>query len=99
MKSDTLECPVEFAIKIIQGKWKPRIIWELRQGKTRYSELLRKMPEVSEKMLTQHLRQLEANGVVTRYIYDERPPRVEYDLTTRGKELMVVLRQLGAWVE
>lgn len=83
---------------VIGGKWKALILWELEEnGVRRFGELRRGLPGVSEKMLIQQLRELEEDGIVTREIFAEVPPRVEYELTELGSSLNRALRPLGAW--
>lgn len=83
---------------VISGKWKTLILWELSaQGTRRFAELRRGLPGVSEKMLTQHLREMETDGLVHRRVYPEVPPRVEYSLTEEGSSLNVALESLGDW--
>ena len=81
-----LHCPVEVTLSVIGGKWKPLILWHLYQGRVRrFLELQRMIPGITRKMLTQHLRELERDGVVARQIFDEMPLRVEYSLTKYGQ--------------
>lgn len=90
-------CGIDAAIDVVGGKWKVLILWELSAGARRFGELKRGLPGVSEKMLIQHLRELERDEVVHREVYHEVPPRVEYSLTPIGVELNDALRPLGAW--
>lgn len=92
-------CKAELALRVIQGRWKVLILRELIDGVRRFSELQRSLTGVSQKVLTAQLRELEADGVVTRTIYPQVPPRVDYALTTLGRELIPVLEQLHAWGE
>ena len=85
------------AINIIGGKWKPIILHMLSEGTMRFGELKRNIPPVSQKMLTQQLRELEADGIVNRKVYAEVPPKVEYSLTDRGVTLKPVLQDLYTW--
>ncbi|WP_250008043.1 helix-turn-helix domain-containing protein [Actinoplanes sp. M2I2] len=83
---------------VISGKWKVLILWELHHhGVRRFAELRRGLPGVSEKMLTQHVRELEEDGLVRREVYPEVPPRVEYSLTDDGTSLNASLASLGLW--
>jgi DNA-binding HxlR family transcriptional regulator len=90
-------CPVEAAIDVFGGKWKPLILWWLHQGTHRFAELRRRIPGITEKMLTQHLRELEADGVVARVVYATVPPKVEYSLTDYGRSLKRALRAICDW--
>ena len=91
-------CGLDAAMDVISGKWKTLILWELEaHGTRRFAELRRGLPGVSEKMLTQHLRELEFDGLVHRRVYPEVPPRVEYRLTEDGSSLIAALDSLGAW--
>ncbi|MET9846358.1 winged helix-turn-helix transcriptional regulator [Streptomyces ossamyceticus] len=91
-------CGIDAAFDVLSGKWKGFILWELEvHGVRRFAELRRGMPGVSEKMLTQHLRELEEDGLVHREVYAEVPPRVEYSLTEDGRTLNRALEPLGAW--
>ncbi|MGE4298509.1 MAG: winged helix-turn-helix transcriptional regulator [Desulfovibrionaceae bacterium] len=93
-------CSMELAIMMIGGKWKPIIIWLLgAHGTVRFGELRRLMPNVSQKMLTQQLRELEADGLVLRQAHPENPPRVDYSLTSQGATLIPVLEHLHAWAQ
>lgn len=92
-------CPVELTLDVIGGRWKPVILAHLKEGVHRYGELRRRMPGISEKMLTQQLRELESDGLVTRRAFDDRPPRVEYSLTTEGAALGPALQLLYEWGE
>ena len=91
------ECPFIFTLSLMGKRWKPAILWKLSQGVTRFGQLKREIPPISEKMLTQHLRELEKDQLITRTIYPEVPPRVEYELTKLGKTLEPILRQLDMW--
>ncbi|MEV0933802.1 winged helix-turn-helix transcriptional regulator [Streptomyces phaeochromogenes] len=96
-------CGLDAAVDVVGGKWKPMILWELHVGGTlRFGELRRNIggghsPGISEKVLSQQLRELEADGVVHREVYGEVPPRVEYSLTELGKALNTALLPLGEW--
>jgi DNA-binding HxlR family transcriptional regulator len=91
-------CPVEVTLAVIGGKWKPLILWHLYEGGVRrFLELQRMIPGITRKMLTQHLRELERDGVVARQIFDEMPLRVEYSLTKYGRTLRPLMRVLSDW--
>lgn len=97
MRKRPYVCGLDAAVEVIGGKWKVLILWALAQQRCRFGELRRLVPGVSEKVLTQQLRELEADGIVHREIYDEVPPKVEYSLTEMGEALNTALRPLGAW--
>ncbi|WP_235854658.1 winged helix-turn-helix transcriptional regulator [Nonomuraea aridisoli] len=83
---------------VVAGKWKALILWELHHyGTRRFAELRRGLPGVSEKMLIQHLREMEEDGLVHREVYREVPPKVEYSLTEHGVSLNAALAPLGKW--
>ncbi len=88
---------LDASIDVVGGKWKVLILWTLSSGTRRFGELKRSLDGVSEKMLIQHLRELERDEVVHRRVHHEVPPRVEYSLTGVGTELIEALRPLGAW--
>ena len=91
-------CGIDAAMDVISGKWKVLILWELHHhGIRRFAELRRGLPGVSEKMLIQHLREMEEDGLVRREVYREVPPKVEYSLTKDGASLNTALASLGAW--
>lgn len=94
-----LDCPLVGALNVIGGKWKPMILHMLSSGTLRYGELKKNIPPVSQKMLTQQLRELETDGIVRRTVYAEVPPRVEYALTERGVTLTPILDALYHWGE
>ncbi|WP_405806377.1 helix-turn-helix transcriptional regulator [Streptomyces sp. NBC_00210] len=90
-------CGLDAAVDVVGGKWKPLILWVLHDGTYRFGELKRRVSGVSEKMLIQQLRELEADGIVHREVYREVPPRVEYSLTEMGQALNAALLPLGEW--
>jgi DNA-binding HxlR family transcriptional regulator len=93
------DCPFIFALSLMGKRWKPAILWKMTEGIHRFGEMKRAIPPISEKMLTQHLRELETDGLITRTIYPEMPPRVEYALTNLGLSLQPILEQLNTWGE
>jgi DNA-binding HxlR family transcriptional regulator len=97
MRSKTYHCPVEAALDVIGGRWKALILWWLQQRTWRFAELRRQIPGITEKMLTQQLRELEADGIVARRVYATVPPRVEYSLTPYGRSLKRALRAICDW--
>ncbi|MEW1792106.1 MULTISPECIES: winged helix-turn-helix transcriptional regulator [Streptomyces] len=91
-------CGIDAAMDVVAGKWKPLILWELNNyGTRRFAELRRGLPGVSEKMLIQHLREMEEDGLVHREVYRQVPPKVEYSLTEQGVSLNTALSSLGKW--
>ncbi|MFO0813554.1 MAG: helix-turn-helix domain-containing protein [Gemmatales bacterium] len=90
-------CPLETLLAIIGGKWKAVILWHLQSGSLRFSQLRRTMPGVTQKMLTQQLRELETQGMINRKVYAEVPPRVEYSLTPLGKKCKPLLKKMHDW--
>uniref|UniRef100_UPI0000DD5CE1 Putative HTH-type transcriptional regulator ytcD n=1 Tax=Bacillus subtilis TaxID=1423 RepID=UPI0000DD5CE1 len=88
---------VEATLEVIGGKWKCVILCHLTHGKKRTSELKRLMPNITQKMLTQQLRELEADGVINRIVYNQVPPKVEYELSEYGRSLEGILDMLCAW--
>ena len=92
-------CPVEATISLIGGKYKAVILWHLMNHTLRYSELHRKMPKATDKMLAQQLRELEKDGLINRVVYPVVPPKTEYSLTEYGKTLAPILDALGDWGE
>jgi DNA-binding HxlR family transcriptional regulator len=88
-------CSMELSLAVIGGKWKPLILWHLRDVATmRFSALRRAMPAITQKMLTQQLRELESDGLLTRTVFAEVPPRVEYALTDLGRGIIPILEAL-----
>jgi DNA-binding HxlR family transcriptional regulator len=94
---DHRNCPAELALKVMRGRWKVQILRELAEGTQRFSALRRALGGVSEKVLTSQLRDLEMAEVLSRTVHPEVPPRVEYALTAKGRELIAVLESLHAW--
>jgi len=90
-------CGLDATLRIIAGKWKPLIVYFLAQGPNRYGELRRAVRGVSDKMLIQQLKELEADGIVRRTDHKEVPPRVDYTLTPLGHSLADALAPLCAW--
>lgn len=91
---------VEATIDVIGGKWKPVILCHLKdEGKMRTSELKRAIPKITQKMLTQQLRELEHDQIINRIVYQQIPPKVEYELSEYGKSLNTILTSLCGWGE
>ena len=92
-------CPVETTLMLIGSKWKVLILRDLMPGTKRFGELRRSIGSVSQKVLTAQLRDMEAKGLLTRKVYAEVPPRVEYSLTALGRSLRPILDAMWAWGE
>jgi|TARA_Y100001970_G_scaffold207329_1_gene252586 DNA-binding HxlR family transcriptional regulator len=93
----TYSTPIEVTLDVIGGKWKAVLAYHIIQGPQRFSELKRLVPGITEKMLTQQLRELERDGVVSRTVFAEVPPRVEYRITEHGASLQPVLAAMCSW--
>ncbi|MBQ6296098.1 MAG: helix-turn-helix transcriptional regulator [Selenomonadaceae bacterium] len=93
-KKDLPDCPVSTTLSLINSKWKVFILQRLQERSWRYNELKKSIKGISQKVLTDSLRSLEADGLIKRKIFNERPPHVEYSLTTLGEELQSVLDAL-----
>lgn len=92
-------CPSNSVLEMVAGKWQVLILYALRGGKRRYSELQHTVEGISQKMLTQTLRELERNGLVTRTSYPVVPPHTEYELTELGASLENIVYRLGGWAQ
>jgi DNA-binding HxlR family transcriptional regulator len=90
-------CPVELTINLIGGKWKSVLIWELSEKTLRFNELTRLFPNVTRKMLTQQLKEMQRDGLVLRKEYSQIPPKVEYSLTDFGRTFMPILLSMNQW--
>lgn len=90
-------CPVEATLEVVSGKWKSVILWWLRRGEKRFSELMLLIPAIARKVLTEQLRELESDGLIRREAYQEKPPRVEYFLTPKGQSLQPLLKLMCDW--
>lgn len=88
-------CPVDLTLQIVGGRWKGIVIWNLREGAKRFSELKRILVTINDKMLSQVLRELESQGVVSRKVYEIVPPKVEYSLTEEGKKLLPIMQAMS----
>ena len=91
------QCPVDRTLRVIGGRWKALILYYLRGGPKRFNELRRMMPSVTQRMLTQHLRELEADGVIDRKVFPVVPPHVEYSLSAIGVSLLPVMDAMADW--
>ena len=90
-------CAVEATLRFIDGKWKGVILYHLLDETLRFNEIRRRLASVTQRMLTNQLREMEADGLITRTIYAQVPPKVEYSLTERGRSLEPVIRALKTW--
>jgi DNA-binding HxlR family transcriptional regulator len=92
-----VDCPVAATLEVIGGKWKPLILFHLREGPLRFSELRRVVPQATQKMITQQLRELERDGILHRKVYAVVPPKVDYSLTAYGQTLKPLLGMMCDW--
>lgn len=91
-------CPVNYVLNILQGKWKNHVLFEMCAHETvRFGELKKALPEITNTMLTNTLRELEADGLVNREQFNEIPPHVEYSLTDKGRGLMPIFYEIFVW--
>lgn len=90
-------CPVESALSFLDGKWKGVILYHLQEGPLRFGELRRRLPNITQRMLTKQLRALEEDDLIIRKVYAEVPPRVDYELSETGQRLRPVIDALKAW--
>lgn len=93
------KCPVELTVNLIGDRWKILILRDLRQRTMRFNELRESVPGISQKVLTNRLRELEADGLVSRQAYAEIPPRVEYSVTDLGRSLTPIFEAMNSWGE
>lgn len=89
--------PVELALEIIGGKWKMPILWRLKEKPWRYGELKKSLGQITHKMLTEQLRELERDGLLHREVYQVVPPKVEYSLTAKGETTIPIIESLREW--
>ena len=99
MKATDNKCPAEFTLAMIGGRWKIPILFHLLGGSKRFTELARALNGVTQKMLTQQLREMERNGLVERKVFAQVPPKVEYSLTNLGVSLRPVVDAMCRWGE
>ncbi|RYG75433.1 transcriptional regulator [bacterium] len=92
-------CPIKATVDVLGGRWKPTLIYHLFSGTKRFNEIRRLMPDVTQRMVTLQLRELEEDGIVLRTVYAQVPPKVEYSLTPFGRTLEPVVQQMQAWGE
>lgn len=96
-ETEKYRCGVEITLNLIGGKWKGLILWHLCQKTLRFSQLRRRIGGITQKMLTQQLRELERDGLVNRQVFPEVPPKVEYSLTKKGCSLEPLLVSMCQW--
>lgn len=96
-KDNEYRCSIELTLKLIGGKWKVLILWYLGEKNMRFGELKRALPQITQKMLTKQLRELEEDGIVNRFVHHQVPPKVEYSLSEIGKSLLPILSILSEW--
>ena len=99
MDARVYSCGLDAAVEIVGGKWKPMVLWALSSERRRFGALRRELVGVSEKVLTQQLRELERDGIVHREVFAQVPPKVVYSLTDLGRSLYAALEPLGEWGE
>ena len=92
-------CAVEATLAIVGGRWKPVLLFHLLEGRKRFSDLCRVVPNATQRMITLQLRELEADGIVNRHVFAQVPPRVEYELSELGASLEPLLLQMRDWGE
>jgi Predicted transcriptional regulators len=90
-------CPVEETLSVVGGKWKAIILWRLVGGTRRFNELHRSIPNITRKMLTEQLRELERDNLIVRTVYHQVPPKVEYSLSDYGKTFIPVMQAMAQW--
>lgn len=91
------DCPVKKTVNLISGKWKPIILFRLLSGKMRFGELKKGLGDITNKSLTDQLRQLENDGLISRTVYPVVPPKVEYELTNKGRSMESILESMSVW--
>ncbi|MEL6750517.1 MAG: helix-turn-helix domain-containing protein [Pseudomonadota bacterium] len=92
-------CPVTYCLSIVGGKWKPVIIFCIANGVDRFGGMRRGVEGITKQMLTKQLRELEADGIVSRTVFAEVPPRVDYALTEKGRSVLPIIEAMSAWGE
>lgn len=100
MEKDASKCPIDATLASIRGKWKTSILFYLTyEGTLRFSDLQKRISDITQRMLTLQLRELEKNDIIERHVYPEVPPRVEYSISEYGKTLIPVLAAMRDWGE
>lgn len=96
-REKSYKCGIDLTLAVVGGKWKASILWHLAQETMRFSDLQRQFSDTTRKMLTQQLRELEADGLVHREVYPQVPPKVEYSLTAKGNTIIPILNRMCEW--
>ena len=96
-KEHTSPCPIVYTMSYIGGKWKPIILGRLVNGAVRFGKLGVQIPDISRKILTEQLKELENDGLIIRHSFNEKPPRVEYELSEIGKSVIPILMAMTEW--
>lgn len=91
------DCPFMTTLRFIGKRWKPAVLWKIQKGKIRFNQLKESLPYISDKMLANTVKELEADGIIEKLVFNEVPLRVEYKLTTFGKSLLPVLETMNTW--
>jgi len=97
MRKYPVRCPVTAYLSVVDGHWKPIIIWYLKEEPLRFKNLLDLLPDISTKVLTEQLKELEQDGIISRAVFNEIPPRVTYTLTSFGATLLPVIEVAREW--
>ncbi len=97
LKGETFHCALDITMHYVGGKWKTIVLWYLRNKTLRFGEIKKRIPDVTEKMLSIQLKKLEEDGLIKRKVYAEIPLRVEYSLTPFGKTLIPVVEAIAKW--
>ncbi|MBB6673803.1 winged helix-turn-helix transcriptional regulator [Cohnella nanjingensis] len=97
LDENVLVCPVETTLSVVGGKWKAIILWRLVSGTKRFNELQRSISQITRKMLTEQLRELERDNLIIRTVYQQVPPKVEYTLSDYGRTFLPVMQAMAQW--
>jgi DNA-binding HxlR family transcriptional regulator len=90
-------CPIDYTINLISGKWSMWVLWTLQEGSLRFGEIKNRIPKITEKMLIQELKKFESYNIISRRVYAEIPPKVEYSLTEHGRSLKPIMLLIKQW--
>lgn len=97
IRKENYSCPIQAVLDVIGGKWKVNILWHIGEDIKRFNQIKADIPPITKKMLSQQLKDLEENGMVSRKVYAEVPPKVEYSLTEKGKSILPLLNTMCEW--